>query len=448
MFSAYGVITSPDAPLLFFTALFLFAYKKFIVRQKWSSALLLSVSMAGLVYSKYQAVLVIGFVILSNFRLLREFRFWFAGILALVLLSPHIYWQISNDFPSLQYHLIDRSAGFKWKYFIEYLPNQMAVFNPFILGAVVYVLLKFRPSDEFNRNIYFQIIGFIGFFWLTSFRGHVEPHWTIACSIPMIILLTEKSAENPSLFRYIRMFLFPMIILMLVLRILLLTDFQFVKSTGFSGKREKFENIGSVAKELPVIYAGSFQNPSLYRFFTGNEATVISSVYSRQTQFDIWQFERKYHNKPVFICINVEGISQVYGSGPLQFSGFKADSLQTVNRIKIKYDLAEDTYHPGDSIMMSFTLQNTCDYDIDFNHHLFPASVCIVLIKGKEINVQDVSLSEPVAIINGGKTIERNLTAVIPELPDGDYGFAICLNSFFDPSPNSRFTKIRIKNND
>jgi hypothetical protein len=448
MFSAYGVITSPDAPLLFFTALFLFAYKKFIGNQDWSSTLLLAVSMAGLVYSKYQAVLVIGFVILSNFRLLREFRFWLAGILALVLLTPHIYWQISNGFPSLQYHLIDRSAGFNWKYLIEYLPNQMAVFNPFTLGAAIYVLLKFKPSDEFNRSNYFQIIGFIGFFWITSFRGHVEPHWTVACSVPIILLLTEKSAENPSLFRYIRMFLLPMIFLMLVLRILLLTDFPFVKTTGFSGKREKFENIGSVAKELPVIYAGSFQKPSLYQFFTGNEATVISSVYSRQTQFDIWQFERKYHNKPVFVCINVEGISQVYGSGPLQFSGFIADSLQTVNRIKIKYDLVEDTYQTGDSVMISFTLQNTYEYDIDFNHHAFPASVCMVLIKGKKIYVQDVSLSEPVAIINGGKTIERSLTAVIPQLPDGDYSFGICLNSFFDPSPNSRFTKITIKNYD
>jgi hypothetical protein len=28
----------------------------------------------------------------------------------------------------------DRSAGFRWSYFLEYLPNQMAVFNPFTLG--------------------------------------------------------------------------------------------------------------------------------------------------------------------------------------------------------------------------------------------------------------------------------------------------------------------------
>ena len=100
LFSVYGVVTSPDAPLLFFTAFFFLAYKRFIADYSWISVLLLSVSMAGLVYSKYQAVLVIGFVILSNLMLLKKYRFWLAGILALIILSPHIYWQVSNDFPS------------------------------------------------------------------------------------------------------------------------------------------------------------------------------------------------------------------------------------------------------------------------------------------------------------------------------------------------------------
>lgn len=448
MFSVYGVITSPDAPLLFFTALFLFAYKKFISIEKWPVTFLLAVSMAGLVYSKYQAVIVIGFLVLSNLSLLGKFRFWVAGILALVLLSPHIYWQISNNFPSLQYHLIDRSAGFKWKYFFEYLPNQMAVFNPVTLGAVIYVLIKFKPDGVFSRSLYFQIIGFIGFFWLTSFRGHVEPHWTIACSIPMIILLTETSVESSTLLRYIRKFILPTIILLFALRILVLTDFQFVKSSGFSGKKEKFEYIGSVAKDLPVIFIGSFQNPSLYPFFTGKEATVISSVYSRQTQFDIWQFERKYHNKPVFACIDAEGKSQVYGSGQLQFSGFRTDSLQTVSRIKIKFNLGQDTLHPGDSVRISFTLQNTYNYDIDFNHREFPVGIYICIIRGKEMYTQDVILSEPVDIIPAGKTIERDLTVIVPEISDGNYSFGICLNTLFGYSLNSHFTKISIKNVD
>ncbi len=89
MFTGYGVITAPDAPLLFFTALFLYMYKKFIDSRKWSVTLLLGLAMAGLVYSKYHAVLVIGFTVLSNLKLLKRVRFWIAGIFAILLITPH-----------------------------------------------------------------------------------------------------------------------------------------------------------------------------------------------------------------------------------------------------------------------------------------------------------------------------------------------------------------------
>jgi hypothetical protein len=267
----------------------------------------------------------------------------------------------------------------------------------------------------------------------------------------MIIILTEKSTEDPALFLYIRRYILPSILLVLAIRILLITNIDLTRSIGYSGKKEKFEFIETVAKELPVIFTGSYQAPSLYPFYTGREATVLSSVCSRQTQFDIWQFEKKYHNKTVFVSSITDRRSKVYGSGFNRFCGFKTDSLQTVNRMKIMYRLSENVFHPGDSIRLSFTLQNTYDYTIDFNHRQFPVSVCMVLIKGKEkkdITVKDVSLSEPLGIVSGGQTLERRLIAIIPVLEDGDYKLGICLTNIFGPSFNSRFTKIRIGSKD
>jgi hypothetical protein len=320
----------------------------------------------------------------------------------------------------------------------------MAVFNPFTLGAIIFILVKYKPSDKFRKSLYFQIIGFLIFFWLTSFRGHVEPQWTIACSIPMIILLSEKSSENASLFRFTYKYILPSILILLAIRIFLMIDSKYNRYLGFSGKEEKYEYIGSIAKDLPVIFTGSFQRPSYYPFFTGKEATVISSVYSRQTQFDIWQLEEKYHNKPVFISVNNEGRSQTFGSGWLKFYGFKADSLQTVNRIKIFFSLTKDTFNSSDSIRVKFTLHNPYEFDINFNHHQFPVKVSMVFLKGENIVVQDVTPSKPIGIISAGATIERNLNAVIPFLPHGKYHFGLCLNNLFGPSVNSHFTKINI----
>ncbi len=448
MFSAYGVITAPDSPLLFFTALFLFAYKKFIDNPKWPIVLLLMVSMTGLIYSKYQAVLVIGLTILSNIKILRSYKFWLACILSLILLIPHFNWQISNDFPSFRYHLIERSEGFRLKYFLEYLPNQMAVLNPLPLGAAIYLIFKSKPTGLFQRNLYFQIAGFLGFFWVTSIRGHVEPHWTIACSIPIIIILTEKSHENPALLRYTRKFILPSILLLLVLRIFVLTDMRYNKYLAFGGKEEKYEVLESEAKELPVVFTGAFQRPSLYTFFTGKEAMAISSLYSRQTQFDLWQFEKKYHNKTVFISSNPKGNSQIYPSDTEQFGGFITDNLQTVNRMKINFNLSQQKLHPGDSVNISFTLNNSYDFDIDFNHQQFPVDFCMVFLKDEKVQIQKVLPEKAIGIISGGKTISGRISTVMPVLAEGKYNFGLSLNNFFGPSLNSRFVKIKIVYND
>ena len=108
MFVLYGFVTTPDAPLLFFVALFFYLYKHYLAQPSLSKALLLGICMAGMMYSKYMAVLVIGFVLLSNLKMLKDWRLWLAVILAVLLFVPHVIWQFTNDFPSLKYHLFIR----------------------------------------------------------------------------------------------------------------------------------------------------------------------------------------------------------------------------------------------------------------------------------------------------------------------------------------------------
>lgn len=444
MFSAYGFISTPDVPLLFFTALFLFSYKSYLKEQSWMAVILLSISMAGLVYSKYQAVLVIGFVVLSNLKLLKTYKFWLAGIVALLLLSPHIYWQFANDFPSIKYHLVDRSDGFRWKYVFEYIPNQLVVFNPLIFGAVIYMLIKYRPEDLFTRALHFMIIGFIGFFWITSFRGHVEPQWTLVCSVPMIIILYNRISVSEMFKKYVRRFLIPSLMLLLLFRIFLVTNLSIVKNLGLNGKEEKYEYISSVANNLPVVFLSSYQSPSLFTFFTGKESFPISTLNTRQTQFDIWQLEKNYQHKPAFVADAREGRSQVFEKGTIKFTGYKTSSLQTTNRIKIVFDLPVKFLTSGDTISVSFIITNPCDYDIDFNHFDFPVQVCTVLIKGKGTYVNPVELSEPIGVLQRGVSLQRTFRAVIPDLPPDEYRFGISLKTALGTTINSTFEKVDI----
>ncbi|MGB5553961.1 MAG: glycosyltransferase family 39 protein, partial [Flavobacteriaceae bacterium] len=100
LLNAYGFLTLPDTPLLFFTALFLLIYKRFLDSPTITLALVLGMVMAALMYSKYHAVLVIFFVLLSNLKLLSNKLAWLAAFVALLCYFPHFKWLYDHDFVS------------------------------------------------------------------------------------------------------------------------------------------------------------------------------------------------------------------------------------------------------------------------------------------------------------------------------------------------------------
>ena len=104
LLNAYGFLTLPDTPLLFFTALFLYVYKRFIAEPTVPLSIVLGIVMAALMYSKYHAVLVIVFVLLSNLKLIKNKYAILAVIVSFICYAPHFLWLYENDFISIKYH--------------------------------------------------------------------------------------------------------------------------------------------------------------------------------------------------------------------------------------------------------------------------------------------------------------------------------------------------------
>lgn len=445
MFSVFGFITTPDVPLLFFTSLFLYSYKLVLKQDSWLSYLFFSLTLTGLIYSKEHGILLIGFVVLSNLRLLINIKFWIAFLFSLILVSPYLSWIYTNGFPIFSYHLAGGSDNFEWKYFFEYFPNQLVVFNPITLVPVIYILVKLKPKNFFERAQYFIIIGFIGFFALSTLRGHVEPHWTVAASISMIILLMTASPQEFNIDRYINKYISLTLILILIARIILVTNLL-PEKIGFFDRKPKYKAIEKIAGKKPVIFTGSFQNPSLYTFFTGNEATVVSSLYTRQTQFDIWQKELQYTNKPVFVCSHIDGKSTNYQIGNETVEGFFVDSLQTTNRLKIFIDNPPAKLNQNDLVSLNISVYNSTSQDFNFNHREFPVDLYVAFINGKEVYLQKVTFYPVINKIISHETKKLNVTFKAPVLKTGTYRFGMSLNSFLGPTLNSHLSKINLHN--
>ena len=120
----------PDGPLLFFLVCFLIGYKRFLAQEDLPAVLLMGFSTALMLYSKYHGILVVGFTVLSNLKLLRSPKFWLSMLLALVLLLPHLAWQYAHHFPTFQYQLEDRAVPISLGHLYEYISQQLLAIRP------------------------------------------------------------------------------------------------------------------------------------------------------------------------------------------------------------------------------------------------------------------------------------------------------------------------------
>lgn len=237
----------------------------------------------------------------------------------------------------------------------------------------------------FERGLKFILIGFFFFFWLMAFRGHVEPHWTIVCVIPMVVLVYRKALVDAKLGKYIQRFVLPSLALVLAFRIVLLTPLA--SRFGFSDKEDFYKAIGTAAGDCPVVFQGSFQRPALYHYFTGKESSTLKCFYDRKTQFDLWQFDKAWIGKEVFVFGSVKGRSKEYHINGASFPGYRMQHFRSPNRLVISFKITNAdpneplVFHRGDIIHADFSVYNPCDapivfrnedYNLFFNAHYLP----------------------------------------------------------------------------
>ena len=426
MLQAYGFIATPDAPLLFFTVLFLWSYSYFLhTDYSPKGALLMAFCMAGLMYSKYHGALVILFVILSNLKLFRKPAFYLSVLLAIGLYLPHILWQVNHDFPSLNYHLVQRSTGFRWSYFPDFLINQLPVFNPFTLGAGVYVFFRRKSADLFERALKFFFAGFLLFFTLWNFRGRVEPHWTIAASVPMIILIIREAVENKKLSNYLWKVVVPSFILLLLARIFLMVDILPLP-TEWHGDKQRVADLQDVAGERPVVFTSGFQMPSKYRFYTGREAHVMGTLNYRNTQYDIWRYDENYWGQPVVIDLrnDTTGVTPTR-SGTSLFNLKEVTSYQPYKRLSVMPVLPDSSFITGREQVVTVTVFNPYGKTYRIHHPCMPLEISLVFQVKREGRFvrEEISTTSTFGVqeIKPGEKVTGHIRFHLPDIPPGEY---------------------------
>ena len=304
-----GFVAVPDTPLIFFTALFFLGYRSFLRDTSLLNTLLLGLVVAALLYSKYHAVLIVFFVLLSDLKLFRYYQTYLAGVVAFFFFAPHLLWQYQHDWISFRYHLFESNVNpYKLSFTLEYVGGQILLAGPLAGVILLPAAFFYRPKNVFERGLKFTFGGIYLFFLLSSFRGRVEGNWTSPAIVPLIVLshhfLADNSAPIAIRGRKWLLRLLPVtMVLVLFARIAMIADILPVKAIrqryhGWKGWPQVMEE---KTKKLPIVFENSYQRASKYWFYTGQMSYSLNYYRERRNNYNFWPIEDSLLGKPVYI---------------------------------------------------------------------------------------------------------------------------------------------------
>ena len=297
-----NILVFPDTPLLAFEILFLFVFKRFLEKEDWRSTLLIGLSVALMLYSKYHGILVIGFALLSKPKLLLNYKLYIAGFISVLLFLPHLWWQYSNDFPTFAYHLNGRISSYSTRYVFDYFSQQLIFFTPMLL----IVPFLYKVQNDFERALKFIVIGTLAFFLLTSFKTFTHFHWTSIAIIPAIIL-TTLYYFNSTKKRFINVGIGVFLLVILVFRIYLIFPIFPTNHLGvdYFHERDTWANeLKDIAKNRPVIFENNLREAGLYGFYSEKMGVALYTSQGKKSQFELWNYEEELQGKAVMIVQN------------------------------------------------------------------------------------------------------------------------------------------------
>ncbi|RDY59501.1 ArnT family glycosyltransferase [Flagellimonas nanhaiensis] len=344
LMNAYGFLTLPDTPFLFFTALFLLLYKQYLKNPSIWISLGLGVVMAALMYSKYHAVLVILFVFFSNIKLITQKNAWIAVGLALVCYTPHFWWLYQNDFVSIQFHLFER-------------PNQAYTFEGFTLGyflnLVVIIgllfywtyasLFTYKITDKFSKALVYLTYGVLIFFFISSFNRRVQAQWAIVITIPLIIMTFNRLVEHERSRKWIFRIGIVSTLLLLYARAWLVYPSLFPLHYETHGNKIWVNELRSKSGGIPIIFENSYRRAPMYEFYSGIPTMSLNNYMYRKNQYTIDGSEENVRGKKVLY------VSKYRKSGDIKymhldstvFYGVFMDDFQPYRRLECIVDQSE-----------------------------------------------------------------------------------------------------------
>ncbi|MEQ9064678.1 MAG: glycosyltransferase family 39 protein [Vicingaceae bacterium] len=446
LFNLYGFITTPDAPLLFFSAAYFLAFQRFTKNQSFLNSLLLGFLMSALIYSKYHGILVILISVLSHIQLFKKPWIYVSAFVGVVLYTPHLIWQYDHHFVSFNYHLFYRSTRFDVLNILDYLLNLVLVLNPVMLPFFIAGIRKTRGFIQ-SRLLTSIFWGFFLFFLLTSARGHVEPHWMAIACIPYTIQLVNYITVDEGLWKKIKLAGIFSIAIISILRIVAFLPLP-IKSEFHVEKKEYFDAIKERAEGRKVVFVNSYTDAAKYSFYTGENTFSYNFISFRKNQYDLLDVQNEFHMKRVMLTFkgSLKRFDEQLVNKREAFYYNYYDSFPVLNNIHVEVLDYPTEVIKGSRNKIRLRVTNPYDHQVVFKPTGFPVLWELFYFYMDKERQGGVSLEEvPISIMDAHSEIIVN-AYFVNDLPTGQYTFGITIrpSGLFPISVSKRTHPIRI----
>ncbi len=194
-------------------------------------------------------------------------------------------------------------------------------------------------KNQFEKTLKFIFWGAYIFFFIMTFKGRVEGHWTLFAVIPGLYFTYRFLRGKHRLKITFERLAYIALVLVLCGRIIIIFDSEW---SLLSDIRAEFHHkhemlvIKQQAQGYPVAFMNSYQNAALYTFYSGSEGFSLNNIMGRKNQFDIWQIEDKYRGQKIMLIPNyhVKEFDTISGLASKRYTFI--DNFQSFSKIKIE----------------------------------------------------------------------------------------------------------------
>jgi hypothetical protein len=287
----YSFMALPDTPMLFFGVLFFWFYKQYLEKEDWKSILALGIVIPLLLYSKYHGILIIGISVLAHPKIMLRKTFLLILLIALILFIPHLLWQVENDFQAIRFQLVQRYQDLSLKFILSYLGEQSALTGPLFLLVLSII---YKPENTFQRILKWNVIGIFAFFFISSFKGIVNTHWTAIAWPPMICLSYLAILKMNKIKRLIEVLLLINVLVVVLLRLNLMCSWFVVTPFNDLKPEQMTAALKGASGNTPLVFQSMYLEPSLYMFYVKENSFAVNYIGFKRTQYNYW---RKYEEE-------------------------------------------------------------------------------------------------------------------------------------------------------